>query len=115
MKTDKTNDKKVKKKNDNSVSTFEKKWLKAAIEMGGLDSKIVVSKSKAKAMIFNMMMNVCKPMTITDIYKVSMNLALLSFIRYFYFQRICLSSIAAQGRSSLSCPQSLSRKYGLIA
>ena len=53
-----------------SLQKIQKKWLDAAIQMGGLGSTIVLSKASAKPIIHNMMKDSFRPMNITSIYKV---------------------------------------------
>jgi hypothetical protein len=49
---------------------MHQKWQEAAVAMGGKDARIVVSKPKAKELIFAMLEDAYRPMNITDIHKV---------------------------------------------
>lgn len=59
-------------KRNKLLNDLQQKWLKAAKSMGGPDAKIVVVKSKAKQIIFDMLHDAFRPFTITEIYKVSL-------------------------------------------
>jgi hypothetical protein len=49
---------------------MHQKWQEAAVAMGGKDARIVVSKPKAKKLIFDLLENAFRPMNITDIHRV---------------------------------------------
>ena len=53
-----------------SSLSIQKKWENAAKDMGGKDAKIVVVKSLAKPLIYKVLLDSFRPMTVTEIYKV---------------------------------------------
>eukprot|EP00957_Ditylum_brightwellii_P164742 12542973-Ditylum_brightwellii.AAC.1 len=52
-----------------SAIALQKKWQDAAIKMGGEGAKIILTKSHAKKLVFDLLRDSFKPMNITTIYK----------------------------------------------
>lgn len=92
---------------------LHQKWQEAAVAMGGKDARIVVSKPKAKKLIFDMLENAFRPMNITDIHKVRSTLQTYSEDAHEPC-RTCLthsrsSFPGTEGNRAISRTQSVSR------
>jgi len=77
------------KKSKKLLDRLQTKWLKAAIDMGGANAKLVLAKPKVKILIFDLLHNSFKPFTTNDIHRVS-NYRLMY---YFSFFLSCVSEI----------------------
>jgi hypothetical protein len=87
-----------------------KKWQEEAAKRGGKDARIVVSKPAAKRLIFNVLLNVFRPMNITEIYEVRLlNIRIFLNLQLLYFRlssstNILKTSLFLTRRSRHSSP-----------
>lgn len=78
------------------VLAMHRKWQEAAEAAGGKDARLVVSKPAAKKLIFDLLSESFRPMTITDIHRVRWLFAWSC--RYRQYRLTCASSFGHNNR-----------------